>query len=259
MGLAGASTGGALSGKTLAGCVVVISSPGRAYARMEAAWLASWRRQHIPGVGLLLLQGRPHTQALEPLSAPQAWCMTAPVAEGLIPGVLDKTGFALRWLLENHAGAWMFRTNLSSHVDVGGLLHVMQRKAGARAFGFSPGRDHLSGAGMGLTAAAVVDLSRVWATLDRSLIDDVAISGGLFAAGCEIEWTGRLDRVWPDGLVEHGRRPHYHVRVKTRDRDEDASVLQTLAESGIQVAEAWFNITRTPTGFPVVSLLPPPL
>lgn len=221
------------------GTVVVIASPGQAYDLMQEAWLVSWRRQHRPGLRLVILRGGPAAGGglvVSPLDAPAAQeVRVAGVPETLVPGVLDKTMACLAEL----GPGWVFRTNLSSYVEVAALQQEMEALPEGGALGYSPGRDHLCGAGLGLSPGAVSTLLRERGQLDRSLIDDVAISRLLFSRGCPVTWTGRIDRVWPDGLCLHGTA-RYHVRVKTLDRMGDALLLMRLAEEGVEVALAWF-------------------
>lgn len=217
---------------------MVIASPGEAYDLMQEAWLVSWRRQHRPGLRLVILRGWPGGTGppVVPLDAPAAEeVRVAGVPETLIPGVLDKTVACLAGL----GPGWVFRTNLSSYVEVPALQRAMEALPEGGVLGFSPGRDHLCGAGMGLSPGAVSVLLRERAHLDRSLIDDVAISRLLLSRGCPVTWTGRIDRVWPDGLCLHGTA-RYHVRLKTLDRRGDALLLRKLAEEGVGVALGWF-------------------
>lgn len=237
------------------GFVLVISSPGQAYQRMEQAWLASWRRQCLPGLALVLLSSA-EQDAWEPLEAPSAWRLTTRDTDTYIPGILDKTIVALAHITSESPDAWVFRTNLSSHVDLATLEQVMHGLPDGHCLGFSPTFDHLSGCGMGLSPGAAGQVVRNRGLLDRSLVDDVAISGLLTTLKCPHRWTGRLDRVWPDGLVMHGVSPYYHVRVKGLDRDSDARVLDSLAQAGIPEALSWF--TRTTTGSPDGSPAAPP-
>ena len=223
------------------GTVAVISSGGEAYERMAAAWLVSWRLQHRPGYRLVLLHGGPDDQnSIVPLEAPDAFRAVLACPETLIPGVLDKT---IAFLNQLHAGGgWVYRTNLSSYVDLGRLIREMDGLPPQGILGYAPGRDHLCGAGLGLSERAVDVLKSHEHLLDRSVIDDVAMSGLLFSLGCTVVWTGRMDRVYPDGLVCHNRpaQHQYHVRLKTQDRLADADVLMALAAEGIGLAEAWF-------------------
>lgn len=238
------------------GFVLVISSPGQAYSRMEQAWLASWRRQCLPGLALVLLSSADR-DAWEPLEVPSAWRLTTRDTDTYIPGILDKTMVALAHITSKSPGAWVFRTNLSSYVDLTVLDKAMGSLPDGHCLGFAPTFDHLSGCGMGLSPGAASQLVKHRGLLDRNLVDDVAISGLLNRLQCPHRWTGRLDRVWPDGLVMHGDGPYYHVRVKGLDRDSDATVLASLAQAGMPEALSWF--TRTTTGSPDGSPLAPPL
>lgn len=217
------------------GTVLVISSPGRAYTAMKEAWVASWQRQDCSGLRLVFVEGR-SSEPCEPVEG--AGVMRVDVPECLIPGVLDKTLAAMRLL---PVGGWVFRTNLSSHIHIPVLRREMSELVDGGVLGYSPHRDHLSGAGMGLSPGAVGMLLGQETRLDRGLIDDLAISRLLFGAGVPVKWTGRLDLVYPDGLCRLGLPPHYHVRVKTLNREADAAVLHGLAERGIAAALAWFE------------------
>lgn len=213
------------------GTVVVIASGGTAYEAMAEAWLVSWRRQHVPGLTLLLARGGGRGQgSVRTLAAPAAAEVTTGAEETLVPGVLEKTLACLRLC----PPGWVFRTNLSSHIDLARLAPLMASLPDGWALGFSPGRDHLCGAGIGLSPGAARLLVEDRGELDRSLLDDLAISRLLQRRGCGVRWTGRFDRVWPDGVVLHGGGPLYHVRAKTLDRDDDARALALLARFGLE-------------------------
>lgn len=218
------------------GTILVISSPGKHYAGMKQAWSMNWKRQHLDGLRLFFLEGTTAGEASTGME------LRVDVPECLIPGVLDKTVAALRSL---PGKGWVFRTNLSSHVDIPTLCEAMEALPDTGALGYSPTMDHLSGAGMGLGEAAVQLVLQNASRLDRGLIDDVAISKLLFELRVPITWTGRLDRVHPDGLCMWGRGPYYHVRVKTLDRAHDADMLQSLAETGISQALSWFRLDQS--------------
>lgn len=214
--------------KTIQGVVVVITSAGAAYQTMEAAWVVNWRRHTLSGIHLILLDDGDE-DSIDDVEAGVSRMRVAGSA-GLIPGVLDKTHEAFKLILHRFPGSWVFRTNLSSHIRLGVLKSVMDKvkDSAATSVGFSPHHNHLSGAGVGLNAAAVTTMLNQWHVLDRSLIDDLAMSAVLLQQTC-IVWTGRLDHVWPDGTHRLGVGPLYHVRVKTQDRYEDANTLLRLA------------------------------
>ena len=220
------------------GTILVISSPGNDYAEMKQAWTRNWRRQGQDGVRLFFLEG---TSSPDDSELSTGMELKVDVPECLIPGVLDKTMAALRDL---QGKGWVFRTNLSSHVDIPILCEVMESLPTTGVLGYSPGRDHICGAGMGIGEGTVRVLVENEGRLDRSVIDDVAISRLLFELEVPITWTGRLDRVYPDGLCRWGHGPYYHVRVKTRDRCKDADLLQSLAETGISQALSWFSCSH---------------
>ena len=122
--------------------MVVIASGGAAYDLMAQAWLASWRRQHRAGLHLLLVRGG-GTGTVRDLPAPAARELVSAHPETLVPGVLDKTLEALGAC----GGGWVFRTNLSSHVDLEELARLMAGLRPGWALGYSPTGDHLCGAG----------------------------------------------------------------------------------------------------------------
>ena len=224
------------------GVIVVICSPGKAYAAMETAWLISWQRQGVEGLLLMFLYGSEtatHVQVVGVPQNPHVIRFTAPVRETLIPGVLEKTHLAMKYVKVFYPDAYIFRTNLSSHVDLKVLDRLMINQNRAIAVGISPLRNHLSGAGLGLTSEALTTLLNAWKLVPTDVIDDVAMSEAIFKT-MPVVWTGRLDRVWPDGLIQHGSAPWYHVRVKGLDRVDDARILQELADEGMPRALRWF-------------------
>lgn len=238
----------------ISGVVLVISSSGEAYERMEEAWMVSWHRQAPQGLVLAFLSSG---DCCEVEISPTIWRLNTEGTDSWKPGILDKTVAGLTWASHRYPDAWIFRTNLSSYVELEVLACQMAGLSGHTALGYSPTFDHLSGCGFGVTAETTRMLLKHKHLLETDLIDDVAISRLLARLGCTRRWTGRIDRVWPEGLVRHGVGPWYHVRVKGQDRLEDSQTLHELAKRGIGAAEAWFSVTQTPTGFPAGS--PPPL
>lgn len=220
------------------GMILVIASPGESYQAMQQAWLDSFHRQNVPGVGLAFLVAKSSSMVRQVPGVD--WIEGDDVSDTLIPGILDKTRAGLEFVKTRHPGSWVFRSNLSSHVDIALMAERMSRLSGLEVLGYSPLRNHLCGAGIGMTSEVVDMLLARWPQLDRTLIDDVAISQ-LLMRECRVHWGSRLDRVWPDGLQQHGPAPYYHVRVKTQNRHRDALVLGMLAEQGIALALSWFQ------------------
>lgn len=190
--------------------------------------MVNWRKHTLSGMHLILLDDGEEDSIYDVEARVSR--MTVAGSAGLIPGVLDKTHEALKLILHRFPGSWVFRTNLSSHIKLDVLESVMDsvKDGAATSVGFSPHHNHLSGAGVGLNAAAVTTLLNQWHLLDRNLIDDLAMSAVLLQQ-TRIVWTGRLDHVWPDGTHRLGTGPLYHVRVKTQDRHNDAGTLLVLA------------------------------
>lgn len=210
------------------GFVMVITSPGVAYQQMEHVWLMGWAAHAPAGVALLLVDSGESTR-LE-AQHPNVVRLVVAGASGLIPGVLHKTHAALRLVHAQFPSSWVFRTNLSSHLRLTAVADLMGscQAHGPTSIGYSPLNNHLSGAGFGMNPGAVGVLLGRWGEVDATKIDDVAMSGVLMRY-TRVVWTGRLDIVWPDGVQALGVGPHYHVRVKTRDRLEDTRVLHNLA------------------------------
>ena len=209
--------------------VLVLSSRGWPYDAMKEAWLANWERHAPPDCTLHFLHGRDggpppggrHDLVVE-------------CEEALVPGALAKTLDGIVQVLREHDPAYVFRTNLSSHVDLQQLASFLQTcPRNDFASGCSPRRDHLCGAGYALSADLAGRL--LTAPLEWGLLDDLAVSRWLLALpDVQVHWAARLDLVYADGVEDHNAgQPLYHVRCKHDDRRRDVALLHQLARTPI--------------------------
>ena len=164
--------------------VLVLSSRGWPYDAMKEAWLANWERHAPPDCTLHFLHGRDggpppggrHDLVVE-------------CEEALVPGALAKTLDGIVQVLREHDPAYVFRTNLSSHVDLQQLASFLQTcPRNDFASGCSPRRDHLCGAGYALSADLAGRL--LTAPLEWGLLDDLAVSRWLLALpDVQVHWA----------------------------------------------------------------------
>ena len=164
--------------------VLVISSHGPLYATHRAVWrlLAA---AAPPDVRVYFLYNDPSASAISIADN----CITFPGSESLIPGVLMKTIASLNLLLgpkaPPHGYKWILRTNLSSFWAWDRLLRWIVNNlrppvhAGVRI----EYTTSLSGAGNIMSLDVAQKLLKGNASLDYTLIDDLAIGSYTSAIG----------------------------------------------------------------------------
>jgi hypothetical protein len=149
--------------------------------------------------------------------------------ESFVPGCLEKTLRAIEFVLQNEDFQFIFRTNLSSVVDLNALYHVCinTNMDCAGVIGYLDNQAFLSGAGMLLSRKVCQDLVCNQHTLDYGLMDDVSIGAFLRNQPYTMTPWRRLDvhcyEDTPDAITYEMLSSHYHFRCKS-----DTSQAKTL-------------------------------
>lgn len=215
--------------------VLVIASRGFPYDEMKQVWLSNWACCAPQGTSLHFLYntGPAGHQAIPGLDRAYDFHSGLADSETLIPGALDKTMAALSGLPQCREASHVYRSNLSSFVDLR-RLSAFAQQCPSRLFasGCSPDRTHLCGAGLLLSADLVQYLCVHVECLDRSVIDDLALSRALFSVpGFQVHWAARVDFVYASSVETHNlHEPLYHYRCKHYDRRKDLQVLRSLLQ-----------------------------
>lgn len=203
---------------TMKVAVLVIASPGAAYARFRELWALHAARAPASMTVRFLV-----TEAGDDMD----WAFPG-VRESLVPGILDKTLLAFRRCVDEGFDA-VVRTNLSSFYHWKALGDFL-RGAPERglAAGLSPDRSHLSGCNLVLSRDVVEHVLAHAAELDRGKIDDLALSA-LLLRDFRARWVPRLEIVDVSGTrgllslpgAGAGADPEpFHVRLKNPGRRE---------------------------------------
>jgi len=213
--------------------VMFIASPGFEYECMRHIWLMHWQeasRWLGPDAELWFLHGRGGQVCISEHDK-----MYKDVDESFIPGILDKTMLAFRDALHADTNAdVVIRTNLSSFYmwrRLAAFLKDIFLPSGAWVAGYSPDASHFSGCNMILSGDAVRWLVDRDLELDRTLIDDLAISRLFTDRQIPHLWVPRFDIVYDDARVLHNARAPeevFHVRIKRTRRDADARTMYDL-------------------------------
>lgn len=199
-----------------------------AYAPMREAW-DKHAAQAPEGLDVRFVYG-----AGGP-AGPRDWTFED-VPETATPGILDKTVLALERGLRDGYDAFV-RTNLSSFYQWRALLDFLRSQPPERlAAGLCPDRSHLSGCNLVMSRDVAQAVVAATTTLDRSKIDDLAISEFLLSRYAPT-WISRLELVFGADrgyvLLHPGDAGEaaFHVRLKNPGkRDTDAVFLRRLVD-----------------------------
>jgi hypothetical protein len=149
--------------------------------------------------------------------------------ESYIPGILDNTLDAFRYCFDNYKFKFITRTNLSSVWDFKRYIDFIH-KINEVNFVCGVINRHdgifISGAGFTLPFITIQKIIILQGTINRSIIDDVAL-GILFVAnnipminGIRYNYTRKI----PRHIIPRLITPHYHYRV-LYDRGEQDKVV----------------------------------
>lgn len=181
---------------------LAIASGGEAYDAMKLVGA-----EHLNSVdnGVLDIKaqyvyGTDSTSAVKKYATPLDKMYDVP--ESMIPGILDKSVLAMRAALLDSPD-YVIRTNASTWFHWDKLAAWLENapRTGLAA-GYSPDQSHLCGCCVILSADVARKLTDD-AVLDKSLIDDLAMSKALRELGVQFTWIPRID-ILDHGIVGHG-------------------------------------------------------
>lgn len=139
--------------------------------------------------------------------------------EDLIPGVLKKTIMAFKWVKKNIDFKYIFRTNLSSVVDLTKLYNFCTSKKFhyAGKIGNDEGQNFASGAGFFVSKKCIRYIMQNKEKIDYETIDDVSL-GKLLTPEFNIFSLNRIDifHYNKKGISDQKIKelPIFHYRVK---------------------------------------------
>lgn len=206
--------------------LVLASDTDPIYCKFQVAWRqASHRRADI-----LFLKAHPNLQGEDFLCGNTVWIR----CEETLDRVYEKQMRAfrvLRPMLENYA--FVFRTNLSSFVDIPQYLDFCNTLPRTRVYsgvvGHDKGTSFASGSGFTITPDLIQRL--IDENPPELYLDDVSIGAAMQSWGIPILPAPRVDRTSDGGWLLHSS-PHstlvFHRRIKTDNREADVQTLTTL-------------------------------
>jgi hypothetical protein len=208
---------------------MVIASDGPHYDAMKEIWIDRWNRRnhHLSDSELWFLYGDGPNNS--PCEHDRVYLS---VKESLIPGVLDKTMIALREFLDTTDADVVVRTNLSSVYLWERTEAFLCRWRGDVA-GLSPDGKHFGGCNFIMSRRAVEWLVRHENLVDRTKIDDVAMSRAFIENGRGLlrinDRVPRYDILDGDrGYASGPRDAIFHIRFKQKDRRRDVDNMRSM-------------------------------
>jgi len=225
--------------------ILIISSVGEPYNRLEEAIRRTWGKNKNKDVEIFYNYGNGTSPSK--IYGDKIICES----EETLHNIGKKTIKSFELLYENYEFDYIFRTNLSSYVNIDNMLRYLidkQRKnfyGGMCTLNFSG--EHLQKFGEGTFASGsgyflskdvvslIIDNKELW---DHSVIDDVAIAGLLKKLGILPKLCPRIDidHISNDIFYYNGAPVSnddinrcYHFRCKTSgDRSGDIEIFKKL-------------------------------
>lgn len=205
--------------------IVLASDTEPLYCKLQAVW----RNAKHPRADILFLKAHPDIQGEDFVCGDTIYigCRES------LDNVYEKQmrGFKLLVpLLSQYA--FVFRTNLSSYVDIPNYLHYCATLPRTRMYGGLIGHHdgHLFASGSGYTITPDLIERLVQENPPEVFVDDVSVGSAITSWGVPILEAPRDDYT-PNGWIHKGPfagLPAFHRRVKTEDRNEDVRVLALL-------------------------------
>lgn len=198
--------------------------------------LMSYIRDKYQEVKCLLLFGDTNLSGLE---LDESDYLRFPIAETMIPGILEKTMAGFRYVNDKYDYDYIFRTNLSSMILMDNFMRVVDGLSPRLVYAGVQGRctDYgeeivfTSGCGFFLSVDNVHYLIEHDSSLPYHMIDDVAIGAMLkvcqFMDRYDMYWENHNHGTLIDELCEIGKR-HYHIRLKNWDRQFDVHIAEMI-------------------------------
>jgi len=195
--------------------ILILANDDRLYPQMQERW-RSYMHLH-PRIKSYFIKLRP--QAPAEIVGDTIYVQGD---ESYVPGCLLKTIKSIEHLLTvNEPFQFVFRTNLSSVVELNALYHVCTQDNVdcAGVIGYLHNQAFLSGAGMLLSRKVCQDLVCNQSTLEYRVIDDVSIGEFLRRKQYSMTPLRRLDVCCyehsPQDINAHMLSSHYHFRCKS--------------------------------------------
>ena len=207
--------------------IVLASDNEPLYCRLQELW----RTLHHPRADIFFLKANPNIQGDDVI---YEHTITIKCEETL-EKVYEKQMRGFRLLLPRlDEYRFVFRTNLSSHIDIPKYLEFCKTLPSENVYcgviGVHAGIPFASGAGYTITPDVMRRL--VQENPPEIFLDDVSVGHAMHKWGIPILSAPREDYV-TTGWLRHDspNQPLFHRRVKTNNRDDDFKILKLLFEN----------------------------
>jgi|LauGreSBDMM110SN_4_FD.fasta_scaffold06849_2 hypothetical protein len=158
--------------------------------------------------------------------------------ENYIPGILEKTVKSMEYIQNNYEYDYIFRTNLSSFVDLYKLYEFIHLESTqSMDYGgiiLTPSDipfGYISGAGILFSRTTTEYIINNQSKLDYSIIDDVAF-GKLLVPKFPIDFINRIElESVPECIIKPIRdSPVFHFRCKTTNHFNTVNIMNRLCQ-----------------------------
>lgn len=208
--------------------VIVLASDNTPfYCKLQSLW----KTVHHPRVDIFFLKAHPNLQGDDFIHENTIFIR----CEESLDKVYEKQMRGFQLLVPKlHEYAFVFRTNLSSYLDIPTYLEYCETLAREKVYrgviGYHEGIPFASGAGYTITPDLIYRL--VKEQPPEIFLDDVSIGHAIHRWGVTVIEAPREDYT-PTGWLAHGdtRQFLFHRRVRTDNRDDDLRVLTLLFEN----------------------------
>ncbi len=210
-------------------CILIPSLTIDDFAKLENSIRSTWLTQNDSHSAVYFYYGTG--------TGEKTFCIGDQIFCGSSEGLLNlghKTIDAFQWVLENSGFSHLFRTNLSSYVDIDGLCEFIKQLPSERVYTGKLYTDYafpfISGAGIILSRDVVELIVREKYHWDHSQIDDVALALLLRENGIPIhkKKLRRVDISKPTDIQKVSL--HYRVKYET-DRNIDTIRMRDIHNS----------------------------
>jgi hypothetical protein len=155
--------------------------------------------------------------------------------ESLIPGCLDKTIQSIEFLLKNNEFDFIFRTNMSSVVDLNKLYNLLNDKIEcAGVIGFCNCKRFVSGAGILMNKNTCKMLINNKHTLNYTIMDDVSLGDFFTSNNINITALTRFEAYnYEDNInliTKDSISDYYHFRCKSDNNLKTIELMQRVIQ-----------------------------
>lgn len=215
--------------------LVIANDHPRYYYEMQNTW-KKYMNMH-PNIKTFFIKGNPDLDEDVVLDEKES-TIYVKTGEEYIPGILEKTVKSMEYIKYHYEYDYLFRTNLSSFVDLYKLYEFIHLEStqwihygGIILTPADIKFGYVSGAGILFSPTAVEYILDHQSELDYSIIDDVAI-GKLLIPEFQIEFINRIElESVPECIIKPIKEsPVFHYRCKTTNHFNTVNIMNHLYE-----------------------------